>query len=132
MIRDYMDAAMAGATYKSLPEDGSIYGEIPALQGVWANADTPEACRTELEEVLEEWLITTIAFGFDVPAVEGVEEGSFPSSKHQFMVRGDTCVRVPATFRDEEDEDDDEIIGVELLTEILKQAGISREEWEAL
>ena len=132
MIRDYLDAAMAKAMYKTLPEDGSYYGEIPGFQGVWANTDTPEACRVELEEVLEEWLLLSISCDFDIPAVDGIEEGSFPSNKHQFMISGDTCVRVPATAGEDEDEDDDEIIGVELLAEILKHAGISREEWEAL
>ena len=132
MLRDYMNAAMARATYKALPEDGSWYGEIPGFQGVWANARTPQACRVELEEVLEEWLLLSISCGFDIPGVDGIEDGSFPSNRHQFMIRGDTCVRVPATAGEDEDEDDDEIIGVELLEEILKQAGISHEEWEAL
>lgn len=133
MIREYLDAAMAKAEYKTLPEDNSYYGEIPGFQGVWANNDTLEECRAELEEVLEEWLLLSISLNLDIPVVEGVEKDSFPSNRHQFMVRGDTRVRIPGAVEDEgEDEEDDEIIDVELLAEILKQAGISREEWEAL
>jgi predicted RNase H-like HicB family nuclease len=40
-----------------LPDDGSIYGEIPEFGGVYANADNLEACREELEEVLGEWIL---------------------------------------------------------------------------
>ncbi len=132
MIREYIDAAMAKAEYKTLPEGGSYYGEIPGFKGVWANKDTLEECCIELEEVLEEWLLLSISFNLGIPVVEGIEKDSFPSSRHQFMVRGDTRIRIPDTVGDDEDEDDDEIIGTELLADILRQAGISREEWEAL
>ena len=55
MLTGYIRAAMRKAHYEILPDDGSFYGEIDGFQGVYANADTLEACRDELEEVLEEW-----------------------------------------------------------------------------
>lgn len=73
MIREYISAAMAKADYKIYPEDGTFYGKIPGLQGVWANNDTLEECRTELEEVLEEWLLVGIWFHHDLPVVDGLE-----------------------------------------------------------
>ncbi len=51
MLTDYIRAAMHKATYKNYP-DGTLYGEIPGLQGVWATGPTLEACRDELQEVL--------------------------------------------------------------------------------
>jgi len=51
-------------------------------------------------------------------------EGPFTGGRHQFMVRGDVTVRVPNPHRGD--------IGVELLGRILRQAGVSREEWEAV
>ena len=78
MIREYIDAAMTGAQYKTLSDDGSWYGEIPGFQGVWANCDTLEECRIELEEVLEEWLLFSISRNFDVPVIPGV---GFPISR---------------------------------------------------
>ena len=47
---------MARAKYKIL-EDGTYFGEIPALRGVWANEATLEECRQVLQEVLAEWLL---------------------------------------------------------------------------
>ena len=73
MIREYIDAAMSGAQYKMLSDDGSWYGEIPGFNGAWANCDTIEECRTELEEVLEEWLLLRISLNLDVPVVDGVD-----------------------------------------------------------
>jgi len=45
---------MHRATYEILQDDRTYYGEIPGFNGVYANADTLESCRDELEEVLEE------------------------------------------------------------------------------
>jgi predicted RNase H-like HicB family nuclease len=56
MITAYIDAAMKSARCRIL-DDGTFFGEIPALQGVWGNSETLEGCRQELQEVLEDWLI---------------------------------------------------------------------------
>ena len=73
MIREYLDAAMAKAEYEILCDDSSFYGEIPGFQGVYSNADTLEDCRTELEEVLEVWLLFSISRNLDVPVVDGID-----------------------------------------------------------
>ncbi|MEX0776414.1 MAG: type II toxin-antitoxin system HicB family antitoxin [Phycisphaeraceae bacterium] len=72
MLTKYLHAAMRKAKYEILQDDGSYYGEIPGFQGVWANAPSLEACREELAEVLEEWLVFRIAEGLKVPSVEGL------------------------------------------------------------
>ena len=56
MITLYVSEAMARATYKIL-EDGTCFGEIPGLSGVWANESTLKKCRRVLQEVLEDWLV---------------------------------------------------------------------------
>ena len=73
MLTEYIRAAMRRARYEILPDDGSFYGEIPALPGVWANADTLEACREELKEVLEEWLLFRLSKGLSLPVIDGIE-----------------------------------------------------------
>jgi predicted RNase H-like HicB family nuclease len=67
MLTGYIRAAMRKAHYEILPDDGSFYGEIEGFQGVYANADTLEACRDELEEVLEEWILLRVSRQLDLP-----------------------------------------------------------------
>jgi hypothetical protein len=42
MLNEYVAAAMRRAMYEVLADDGSHYGEIPGLDGVWANSSTLE------------------------------------------------------------------------------------------
>ena len=72
MLTEYINAAMRHARYEILPENGGYYGEIPELPGVWANADTLEACREELREVLEDWIALGLSQGSPIPAIDGI------------------------------------------------------------
>jgi predicted RNase H-like HicB family nuclease len=71
MLTAYIRAAMRQARYEIVEDDDSFYGEIPAIPGVWANAKTLEACREELESVLEGWLLVTIADHSAIPEIDG-------------------------------------------------------------
>jgi len=71
MLTSYIRAAMRLAKYEIL-EDQSFYGEIPGFQGVWANTDSLEACREELQSVLEDWLIVGLRMGHVLPVVAGI------------------------------------------------------------
>ena len=73
MLSNYVQAAMEKAQYEILSDDGSFYGEIPGFQGVYANADTLEACRRELREVLEEWILFRVSRNLALPVVDGIE-----------------------------------------------------------
>ncbi len=73
MLNNYIQAAMREAKYEILEDDGSFYGEIPGLQGVWGNAETLEDCRDELAEVLEEWIFLHIADNTPLPVVDGIK-----------------------------------------------------------
>lgn len=73
MLTNYIRAAMRQAKYEILPDDGTFYGEIPGFDGIYANADTLETCREELEEVLEEWIFFRVSRNLPLPVVEGIE-----------------------------------------------------------
>ncbi len=49
-------------------------------------------------------------------------EGPYSGGKHQFMVPGDVTVRVSNPHQAD--------IGKDLVARILRQAGITRDEWE--
>ena len=72
MLNDYIQAAIMQAHYELLPEDGTFYGEIEGFQGIYATGTTLEACRTELLEVLEEWILLGIARHTALPVIEGI------------------------------------------------------------
>ena len=66
MLTTYISKKLAQARYKIL-EDGTYFGEIPGLRGVWASKKTLERCRETLREVLEEWLILKLQDGDKIP-----------------------------------------------------------------
>ena len=51
-------------------------------------------------------------------------DGPYSGGKHQFMIRENITLRIPNPHQSDISED--------LLVRILKQAGISRREWEKL
>ena len=73
MLIAYINAAMHSAHYELLEGGEGYVGKIPKLQGVWANADSLEACRDELREVLEEWIILGLKMNHHIPVIDGIE-----------------------------------------------------------
>ena len=73
MLTRYIQAAMRRAQYEILPEDGTYYGRIPGLDGVWANARNLEACREELAEVLEDWILLGLSGQLPLPVIDRIE-----------------------------------------------------------
>lgn len=51
-------------------------------------------------------------------------EGPYSGGKHQFMVKGSRTLRLPNPHQGD--------VGKELLSRLLQQAGIDRDEWEKL
>lgn len=69
MLTEYIKAAMHQAKYEILSDDGSFYGEIPGFQGVYANAETLEAGRDELNDALESWILFSLSKNLELPVV---------------------------------------------------------------
>lgn len=73
VLSEYLSAAMRRATFEVIEDDGSFYGRIPALEGVWAISANPEDCRAELEQVLEEWLSHRLSERLPIPEIDGID-----------------------------------------------------------
>ena len=71
MLTQYIQAAMNHATYELL-DDQTFYGEIPVCPGVYASARTLEACRVELQAVLEGWMILGLSRNDEFPAIDQI------------------------------------------------------------
>jgi predicted RNase H-like HicB family nuclease len=72
MLTRYIQAAMRHAQYEIL-DDKSYYGHIAGFEGLWANEATLEACREELQEALEDWILLGVSMNHELPTVDGVE-----------------------------------------------------------
>ena len=72
MVTKYLRTAMRGAKYELL-EEGGYYGSIPGFDGVWADAVSLDACRDELAELLEEWLLFRLSRQLPVPVLDGID-----------------------------------------------------------
>ena len=74
MLASYIDRAMEHARYEIIEDDGSYWGEIPGLQGVWARHKTLEGCRRELREALSDWIALRLRLGLSIPVIPNPHE----------------------------------------------------------
>jgi predicted RNase H-like HicB family nuclease len=73
MLTDYIERAMSKAVYEKL-EDGTYCGKIPKCQGTIAFGETLYQCQSELQSVLEGWLLVKIRHGDNRDAVRSLEK----------------------------------------------------------
>lgn len=72
MLTEYIQAAMREAHYEMM-EDSRFYARIPPCKGLWADGDTLETCRAELQSTLEDWLLLGLQFGDRIPVIDGID-----------------------------------------------------------
>jgi predicted RNase H-like HicB family nuclease len=65
MFSEYIQAALMRAEYDTL-EDGSYVATVPGLFG-----NALEECRKDLIEVIEEWIVARLQWGFLIPPIGG-------------------------------------------------------------
>ncbi len=70
MITRYVAHALERAHYRVL-EDGTFTATVRGLRGVIGTRATLEACRGDLAEVIEEWVLVRVARGLAIPALDG-------------------------------------------------------------
>lgn len=63
MLASYIGQAMEIAVYEIIEDEGTYWGGIPGLQGVWARHQTLEGCRRELREALSDWIALRLRLG---------------------------------------------------------------------
>ena len=68
MITNYITVALRRARYQ-LVDGGHFCATVPGLRGVIATASSVEACRTQLAEVIEAWILVRVARGLSIPAL---------------------------------------------------------------
>jgi len=72
MLTQYMQAALAAASHEMIEDEEPFYGEVAGLDGVGATGKTPEECRNNLSDSIEDWLLFSIAKGLPIPPLQGI------------------------------------------------------------
>ena len=70
MISRYIDQALRRAHYDRV--DDLYCATVPGLRGVIATGPTLEACRDQLAEVVEEWVLVRVSRRLRIPRLGGV------------------------------------------------------------
>ena len=78
MLTEYIRAAMREARYE-LMEDGRFFAVIPHCEGLWADGDTLEAAREQLQDVLEDWILIKARHRDTFPVIAGVDINPQPA-----------------------------------------------------
>ncbi|MBI3250192.1 MAG: type II toxin-antitoxin system HicB family antitoxin [Deltaproteobacteria bacterium] len=72
MLVEYLRAGMERAHYEIIQDEEPFYGEIPGVEGVWATGRTLEECRDRLAMALEDWILFSVAQGYELPVLGSV------------------------------------------------------------
>lgn len=72
MLTQYIRAGMRQASYELL-DDGTFFGTIQGFQGLWANEDTLESCRSELRSTFEDWILFSLHIGAVLPILDELD-----------------------------------------------------------
>ena len=73
-MTEYIEEALERARYELIDDpDTPYYGEVPDLPGVWASGATLEACRRELKDVVEGWLLVSVKKPLPIPPLDPLE-----------------------------------------------------------
>jgi predicted RNase H-like HicB family nuclease len=68
VLTEYIEEALRRARYELIDDpETPYYGEVPDLPGVWASGDTLEACRRELKETVEGWILLSVKRSLPIP-----------------------------------------------------------------
>lgn len=78
VLSDYVQEALAAATYDKL-EDSGFVGRIPPCVGLLAFGETLRQCETELRSTLEDWLLVGLKLGHPLPALAEIDLNRPPS-----------------------------------------------------
>jgi predicted RNase H-like HicB family nuclease len=74
MLTEYIEEALSRAHYELMDDpEQPYYGEIPELPGVWAAGATLEACRRELKDVIEGWILLSVKESLPIPKLGEAE-----------------------------------------------------------
>ncbi len=73
MFIEYIQAALRRAKYEMLEDGEGFVATIPGFKGLIAHAGTLEACREELQDVLQSWMLVRMDHGLRLPVINRLD-----------------------------------------------------------
>lgn len=74
MLTEYVQEALKRAHYEMIDDpDEPFYGQVTELPGVWATGTTLEACRDNLKDVVEGWILLSVKKSLPIPKLGDME-----------------------------------------------------------
>ena len=77
ILSKYIESAMESASYDKL-DDNSYSGKIQSCKGVIAFGNTLKECESELQSVLEDWILLGLKMKHPLPVINGLDLNSKP------------------------------------------------------
>jgi predicted RNase H-like HicB family nuclease len=71
-LSKYVEAALKKAEYQR-DENEIVIGKVPEASGFFAQGDTFEEARANLQDVIEGNVMLALQLGLEIPRIEGVE-----------------------------------------------------------
>lgn len=71
-LSSYIEASLKHAEYEQ-DENGLVVATVPGASGFYAQGETYEDARTNLQEVIEGNVLLALQLGWDVPSIPGVD-----------------------------------------------------------
>jgi len=68
-LKEYIDLALTRAKFEKIEDEEPFYAEVPGLAGVWATGKTQAECRTNLHEVIEDWIEIRQRRDLQIPSI---------------------------------------------------------------
>ena len=68
----YIEASLKGAEYEQ-DENGMIVATVPRASGFFAQGESYEEARANLQEVIEGNVLLALQLGWEVPSIPGVD-----------------------------------------------------------
>lgn len=81
MFTEFVLKKLKTARYEKI-EDGTYFGTIPSMRGVWGNGRTIAACREDLRGAFKDWLMFKIYDHEKIPGLKmNFEEPALSKAK---------------------------------------------------
>jgi predicted RNase H-like HicB family nuclease len=86
MFIAYIQAALRRAKYELLADHEGFVATIPGFKGLIAHGESLEACRDELQEVLQSWMLLRMDQGLHLPVIDRLDLNCGKHAKRQARI----------------------------------------------